>query len=95
MRQRLVRIEPRSAAKIAGAMYFALGLLVIPFFLAMGISNGRWDWSDVAFALAAPLVYGLMGVLLGAGGGWLYNRIARWFGGLEVTLAASDASPSG
>jgi hypothetical protein len=75
-------------------MYFALGLLFIPFFLGVGGLSGTWAWSDVAFAVAAPLIYGIAGLLLGGVGSWLYNLIARWLGGVELTVSSDDASHS-
>ena len=90
MKRRIVRIEPLAAAKIAGAMYFALGLLFIPFFALGGPSSWNRGWSDVGFALAAPFIYGVFGLLFGWLGSWLYNGVARWFGGLEVTVSSGD-----
>jgi hypothetical protein len=92
MKRRIVRIAPLPAAKVAGAMYFAMGLLFIPFFLLTGVPSGNRNWSDVAFALAAPLIYGVFGLLFGCLGSWLYNGVARWFGGLEVTVSTDDGS---
>ena len=86
----MVRIEPLPAAKIAGAIYLLLGLAFIPFFMT-GPPTGKW-WSDVGFPLSAPLIYGLGGFLLGGVLSWLYNLVARWCGGLEVTISSDDGT---
>ena len=91
MKHHLLRVGPLSAAKVVGAIYFALGLLFMPLFVAMGFGHGGVAWSDLAFALAAPVAYGLMGGLAGGFGALIYNRVARWIGGLELTLLPHDA----
>jgi hypothetical protein len=95
MSHRVVRVEPLPAVRIIGAMYFFLGVLFMAFFLFVALIQRTWDWSTIGFALAAPLIYGLMGVLVGGVGSWVYNILARWLGGLEIAVSASNASRSG
>lgn len=35
-----------------------------------------------------PIIYGVLGFILGALTAWLYNLVARWTGGLELELDA-------
>ncbi len=34
--------------------------------------------------IAYPIIYGIIGLVGGAVGAWLYNLIARWVGGIEM-----------
>lgn len=93
-----------SAAKIMGAMYGAMGLLFMPFFLLMGVvssslpnQNGRNPFGVIfglIFGLFAPVVYGVMGFVFGALGAFVYNLMAKWIGGIEVQVQPSTPQPS-
>src|ERR1700732_1901109 len=81
-----------SAAKISGATYAVLGLLFAPMFLLMGtiasMSGQRWSpfgaLGGVAMAVLFPIAYGLMGFVFGAMGGFIYNLMAKWLGGIQL-----------
>ncbi|MGO9401837.1 MAG: hypothetical protein ACLPVW_00040 [Terriglobales bacterium] len=84
-----------SCAKIMGMIYGCLGLIVVPFFLMGGFSNlllGSQSSQPLAgiamwfLALLVPVVYGLMGFVMGAFSAWVYNLIARWIGGIKLEL---------
>ena len=83
-----------SVAKIMGLLYGCLGLLFVPFFLLVGLL-GSFAGQDknpfagifsVVFAILAPILYGVMGFILGAIGALLYNLLAKWIGGFELDL---------
>ena len=40
----------------------------------------------VGFAIFAPIMYGVMGFLVGVIGAFLYNVVAKWVGGIEVEV---------
>lgn len=95
------RLGVWSAAKIAGALYCALGLIVglivalVSLFAAgfAAVSQDEGDlpgWFGPALGIGAvvvlPLLYGVIGLLLGAVSAALYNVFARLVGGLEVEL---------
>ncbi|MFY9742089.1 MAG: hypothetical protein WA252_06405 [Candidatus Sulfotelmatobacter sp.] len=83
-----------SVAKIMGLVYGCLGLIFAPFFLLIGLLGSvagghRTPFAGalgVIFALLMPILYGLMGFLMGAIGGGLYNLFAKLVGGFEVEL---------
>jgi hypothetical protein len=93
-----------SVAKIVGAMYGAMGLLLMPFFLLMGVvgpwlpnQNGRNPFGlmfGLVLGLFAPVVYGVMGFVFGALGAFVYNLMAKWIGGIEVQVQPSNPQPS-
>ena len=44
-------------------------------------------------AIAAPIMYGLMGFVMGAIGALIYNLIAGWVGGIEMELEIAPIQP--
>ncbi len=91
---RLKKINVLSAAKTAGIIYGALGLLFIPIFLISGVAAlagapGSQRWTGgvfILFAFLMPVVYGAVGFVMIAIMTWFYNLIAGKFGGIEFEL---------
>lgn len=81
------RFSIGQSAKFMGVLYLLFGLIFTPFFLLVDVfaPEGGGGFGTI-FALAMPIVYGLMGVLAGAVGAALYNLVAGWVGGLQVQL---------
>jgi hypothetical protein len=89
-----------SVAKIMGLIYGCMGLLAAPFFLLAGVlssivNHGRSSAAGMfgmgfglVLAIFIPVIYGLMGFVMGAIGGLLYNAFAGWVGGFELDLEA-------
>lgn len=95
------RVGVFSAAKIAGGLYGAMGLLaggIFALFSVFGASVASMSdspdapppWFGVVFGLGSivlfPVFYGVMGLLIGALTAWLYNLSARFVGGLEIEV---------
>jgi hypothetical protein len=91
-----------SVAKIIGLIYGCLGLMFVPLFLLIGLAGSivgqqRTPFAGtlgVVFALFMPLLYGLMGFVMGAIGALLYNLFAKWVGGIELKMDLGQASPT-
>ena len=92
-----------SCAKMMGATYGCLALLLLPFLLiaalasmASGQESGALSGvAMVVLAIIAPVFYAAIGFVFGALGAWIYNLIARWIGGIELELKATvPASPA-
>ena len=89
-----------SVAKMAGAIHVALGLLLAPAFLMMGMigsmagqhPNPFGAIGGVALAVIAPILYGVMAFVIGAIMALLYNLVAKWIGGIELEVQSSDPS---
>jgi hypothetical protein len=85
-----------SVAKIMGAMYALLGLILMPFFLIAGMISSMAGGHDnpfgaiggLALGIMAPIVYGGIGFVGGALSSLLYNLMAKWLGGIEVQIQA-------
>jgi hypothetical protein len=83
-----------SVAKIMGAMYALIGLIVMPIFLLVGVMGSMAGGSDNPFGaigafavgILAPVLYGGMGFVGGAIMAFLYNLMAKWLGGIEVQV---------
>jgi hypothetical protein len=95
------RVSVWSAARLAGALYAAMGLVfgcILALFSLVGAgfasSGGAQEaapaWMAVAFGAGAvvvlPVFYGVMGVVTTAIGAWLYNLFAGAFGGIEIEV---------
>ena len=88
------RIGIGSAAKIYGVMSAAMGLLfgiILAVIYAVGgslsedASVGVFGMAmGVGAVIALPIVYGCMGLVVGALGALLYNLFAGMVGGLKV-----------
>jgi hypothetical protein len=88
-----------SMAKMMGLIYGCLGLILIPFFLLMGLMGtlaGKQQLPfagmiGLVFAFLAPILYGIMGFIMGAIGAALYNLFAKWIGGIEVQVQSATS----
>jgi hypothetical protein len=86
-----------SVAKIMGLIYGCLGLIFIPFFLLIGLLGSLAGKQQSPFAgviglvlaFCLPIIYGVMGFIMGAIGAALYNLFAKWIGGIEVQVQSA------
>ena len=91
-----------SCAKIMGAVYGCLGLVLLPFFFLGGVASlllGSQRSQPLAgiamwfLAVLLSIVYGVMGFVMGAFTAWVYNLTARWAGGIRLELKPVDTHP--
>lgn len=90
-----------SAARIMGLLYGCMGLLFAPFFLLFGllgslVGSDKTPFAGIfgaVFAILMPVIYGVMGFVMGAIGALLYNLLAKWVGGFELELLSPAALP--
>ena len=87
-----------STAKMMGAIYAVVGLILMPFFLIAGMLTSMAGGHDnpfgaigaLAFGVMAPIFYGAIGFISGAIMAFLYNVMAKWLGGIEIELHGSS-----
>ena len=86
-------VDVMSCAKMMGAIYGGLVLIVAPFFLLGGIGSLIFGHGSPSagigmlfFAILAPILYGAIGFVVGALMAWVYNLVAQWIGGIELEL---------
>jgi hypothetical protein len=98
--RRIKRFDPLQLGKMLAVLYGCMGLIFVPFFLLATVlpalipqPAGRPGapvafaaMFGVGFAVAAPIFYAVMGFLTGLIGGWVYNLVAKWIGGIEVEV---------
>ena len=89
-----------SCAKVFGIVHGALGILLGFFFLLIGIISVAFPSKPnqpgaiffILFAVFAPVMYAVIGFILGAVGA--YNLIAEYIGGLELQLDTVALPPA-
>ena len=96
LKRRIKSVTPLQYGKMSAAIFGALGLVLFPFILIATVIPAIMSRGDtsvpvlvltaVFVAVLCPVVYGLMGFLMGVIGAWLYNLMARWLGGIEIEL---------
>ncbi|HEX8371164.1 MAG TPA: hypothetical protein VF585_00155 [Chthoniobacterales bacterium] len=99
-KRRLVRIAPLQLGKMLGALYGAMGLIFIPFFGIFALigaflpkganqpefSGAMFAGAGVAMMILMPLLYAVMGFIIGIVGAAIYNLFSKWIGGIEVEV---------
>lgn len=97
---RLTRIAPLQLAVVLAILYAFLGilfaLLTAPMMAMMAAFGGRMVPPGFSFGFAAlimfPITYGVIGFIGGLIWAGLYNVVAGWLGGIELTF--STAAPN-
>ncbi len=96
MNNQVIRISPLQAAKVSAVIYFIMGaLFALPMALLTmfaGAPEGAEQSSsfNLIFIVMMPFAYALMGFILVPIGCWIYNLVAGWVGGIEITLKESN-----
>ena len=97
MTRELTQVDPLSAGKVFGVMYFAFGLLFIPFMafpLLVPADEGPPAAMFMFFGLFAPVFYGAAGFFSGVLCSVLYNLFAGWVGGIRITIDDGTDQPA-
>jgi hypothetical protein len=92
MSQQIRRFGIGQTAKVIGVLYALMGLIFVPVFLVVAAFSPNEKGFGAGFALALPIIYGVMGFIFTAIGCAIYNLVAGWVGGVEVEL---DVPPGG
>ena len=93
-KRRIKRFSPLQLGKMLGVIYGIMGLLVAPLFLLGSMFASQLPPQQrvgimalgAGFSVAIPFMYGAMGFILGVIGGFIYNLVAKWVGGIEVEV---------
>ena len=96
---RIKRISPVQLGKMLAVIYGLISLIIVPFILAFSVigalagASGRFGGFGPAalgagfglvMILLLPLLYAAFGFIGGILGGFIYNLVAKWVGGIEV-----------
>ena len=85
MIQRVVRITPLQAGKVTAVLYGIMSVFLVPFFMLPGLLGAK-NAFPVWLALLFIPFYVIAGFVMTVVMAWLYNLVAGWVGGVEVTL---------
>jgi hypothetical protein len=91
MIQRIVHITPIQAGKVAAIYYGILGVIFSPFLMLPALLGAK-DAFPVWVPLVVVPLYVLGGFVMTVVMAWLYNLIAGWVGGIEVTLQSQPGA---
>jgi hypothetical protein len=84
---RLKRVDPLSFAVVSGVLY---GLLSIVFVIIVGILVAMrapfQSGPPLTILVFLPVIYAVLGFIFGAITAFLYNLVAGWTGGVEITF---------
>lgn len=86
MKRRIRRLDPLQTGKVLGVLYALMGLVFLPFFWLLKSVMPDGGGFFMGFGLMMPIVYGIMGLVFGAIGAFVYNVVAGFTGGLEVEV---------
>lgn len=76
----------QQTAAVVAALYFLVLLLFVPFAILTAVLGGEAGAGTILLILIAPVIYGVVAYVATAVGAWIYNRVARRMGGIEVEL---------
>lgn len=89
-------VVPLSVAKVAGALYAMLGLIIGAMISLIAVAGGLSNLGSegavfsVIFGMGAvvllPILYGGMGFVMSLVMAWLYNVVAGMVGGVEIDV---------
>jgi hypothetical protein len=97
VRYRIRRVDPIQVAKVMGILYALAGLVAAPiFYFASKVTPTTPEATGFGlgpgFAIAVPIIYGVLGFIFTAIAAVIYNLIAGWVGGIVIELDAAVQS---
>jgi hypothetical protein len=93
MKKRITHIDPLRLGVMLGGIYGALSLIIVPIFLLVMLATHPGGFREAFFVIFLPIIYAVAGFIGGLIAGALYNLLAGWTGGIEVTV--EDAPTAG
>ena len=91
MPQQIRRFGVLQTAKVIGALYALIGLVLVPVILVISMVAPNKEGFGPGFALALPVLYGVLGFIFAALSCAIYNLVAGFVGGIEVELGESKS----
>jgi hypothetical protein len=93
MKRRVTKISILQSSKIVTLLYVILGLVYVPFGIAMMIfASGELRYMGLIY-IAMPILMAGFGFVAFVISAWLYNVLAKMVGGFEVFVEHIDAPP--
>jgi drug/metabolite transporter (DMT)-like permease len=82
MKKRIARLSVLQTGKFLAFMCGFLSLISLPFILIPGLVPGQSLTPMLGMLLLYPIMAFIGGIIMAV----LYNLVARWIGGIEVTV---------
>jgi hypothetical protein len=89
---RLTRFGIHRTALIVAIIYFVLALVFVPILYLASRNAPNGSPFPTIVLIIGPICYGIFGYVFSAIGCWLYNLIASWVGGIELTLEPGESA---
>jgi hypothetical protein len=89
--QQIRRFGIGQTAKVVAVLYALMGLIFVPIFLVAAAIAPKEAGFGTGFALALPILYGVLGFIFTAIACAVYNFVAGFVGGIEVELESERA----
>jgi hypothetical protein len=87
MKKQITSISTVQTAKVAAIMYFVVGIVGCAFLLLSALlTPANRSASNLFIAILTPFIYAFIGFIVVFVGSWVYNQIAKRFGGIEFTV---------
>lgn len=90
----LKKVGVLSIAKIQSILMIVIGFFLGIFYAIIAASVDKTEYATDPLVMLGwwsiilmPIIYGIMGFVIGAIGAWLYNLIAKKIGGVEIELS--------
>lgn len=83
MKKRLTYISPLQAAIVQAVICGLISLIALPFIIIIGLIHAG---IGAIFAIFLPIFYAIAGFIAGIISALVYNLVAKWTGGLELTF---------
>lgn len=95
MRKQLTYVAPKQTAKVMGLLWVGFTLPLILIMMVMIGASSAPNKPHVLVFLVFPVMYGICGYLFTLFGAWVYNQVAKRFGGIEYsTTDAQQGVPA-
>lgn len=93
--------KPLQLGKVFAVLYGLMAVIFAPLFfgtMALSALASQGDAKSRAFGIGfgifivvlMPAFYAVFGFLTGVVGGFIYNRVAKWVGGIELEVEAQE-----
>ena len=84
MKKRISHISVLQQGIVCALLYGLLSLIAVPF-LILGALFGHSGFG-VIFFIFIPVIYAIVGFIAGILSAFIYNLVAGWTGGIELTF---------
>lgn len=87
MIKRIKHVAPLQLGIVLAVLYGIMSLIVVPFLLLASVfSQGANKSFPILLIIFLPVIYAIVGFIGGVIAAAIYNLIAGWTGGIEMTL---------